>query len=140
MSKSMSVGTVLKVNNKTVGGLKSIGGIEITADQHDVTALDSTGGFREFLAGFRDAGEVSCSGYLDGADEGQEEIYNLVQSGETKACQIIFPSKIGKTWSFNAVVIKYATDIDLDDAIKFDMTLKVSGQPTLAATATQGNG
>lgn len=140
MSKSMSVGTQLKVNNKVVGGLKSIGGIEISADQHDVTALDSTGGFREYLAGFRDAGEVACGGYLDGADEGQSEIYSLIQSGSTVACQIIFPTAIGKTWSFNAVVVKYATNVDLDDAIKFDMTLKVSGQPTLAATASGGNG
>ena len=56
MSKSMSVGTTLKVNNKVVGGLKSIGGIEITADTHDVTALNSTGGYREFLSGFKDGG------------------------------------------------------------------------------------
>ena len=140
MSKSMSVGTTLKVNNKVVGGLKSIGGIEITADTHDVTALNSTGGYREFLSGFKDGGEVACSGFLDGADEGQTEIYTLIQSGETVACQIVFPAKIGKTWSFNAVVTKYATDVDVDDAIKFDMTLKVSGQPTLAASAAQGNG
>lgn len=140
MSKSMSVGTTLKVNNKVVGGLKSIGGIEITADTHDVTALNSMGGYREFLAGFKDGGEVPCSGFLDGADEGQTEIYDLIQSGETVACQIIFPAKIGKTWSFSAVITKFATSVDLDDAIKFDMTLKVSGQPTLAATASGGNG
>ena len=140
MSKSMSVGTKLMVNNKAVGGLKSIGGIEITADTHDVTALDSTGGFREFEQGFRDGGEVPCSGFLDGADEGQTEVYDLIQSGDVVPCQVIFPPKIGKTWSFSAVITKFATSVDLDDAIKFDMTLKVSGKPTMAATATQGNG
>lgn len=134
MSKSMSVGTTLKVSSKAVGGLKSIGGIEISADTHDVTALNSEGGFREFLGGFKDGGEVSCSGYLDGEDEGQTTVYELIQSGETAPCSIVFPAKIGKTWSFNAVVTKFATDVDLDDAVKFDMTLKVSGKPTLAAT------
>ena len=39
MSKANSVGTKLQVNSKAVGGLKSIGGIEVSADSIDVTDL-----------------------------------------------------------------------------------------------------
>jgi len=47
-----------------VGNLSSIGGLELSADTIDVTTLDSTGGYREFIAGFKDAGEVALEGIL----------------------------------------------------------------------------
>lgn len=134
MAKSNSVGTKLLVNKKAVGGLKTIGGIEISADSIDVTDLGNTDGYRESLPGFKDGGEVTVSGFLDGEDEGQEECLTLMNSGEVVPCEIVFPAKIGKTWSFNAGVTKYATNADLEDAVAFEATLKVSGKPTLAAT------
>lgn len=134
MAKSNSVGTKLQVNEKVVGGLKTIGGVEISADSIDVTDLGNTDGYRESLPGFKDGGEVTVSGFLDGEDEGQEECLTLMNSGEVVPCEIVFPAKIGKTWSFNAGVTKYATNADLEDAVAFEATLKVSGKPTLAAT------
>lgn len=135
MSKSMSVGTVLKVNSKTVGGLKSISGIEISADTSDVTCLSSEGGYKEFLAGFKDGGEVSVDGFMDGEDVGQEELYDLMQSGEVVDCSIVFPTKIGKTWTFKAMLTKFSTGAQLSDAIAFSASLKVSGKPTLGNSA-----
>ena len=134
MSKSSSVGTKLKISTKLVGGLKSISGIEVTADTFDVTDLGNEDGYREKLPGFKDAGEVSASGSLDGEDLGQAECYTLLQSGEVVACEIIFPAKIGKTWSFNAAITKFSTSAELEDAIAFEISLAVSGKPTLAAT------
>ena len=99
-----------------------------------VTALDNATGYREKEPGFKDVGDLTCSGFLDGADEGQTECYTLLNSGETKACQIIFPTKIGKTWSFNASVIRFSTGAEVGGAVTFEMTLAVTGQPTLAAT------
>lgn len=134
MSKSNSVGTKLEVNAKAVGGLKSIDGIDITADPIDVTDLGNTSGYKESLAGFKDGGEVSVSGFLDGENEGQDEVYTLVQSGNVVPCAIVFPAAIGKTWSFNACVTEFKTGIDVSDAITFDCKLKVSGKPELVKT------
>ena len=138
MSKANSVGTKLQVNSKAVGGLKSIGGIEVSADSIDVTDLGNTDGDRESLPGFKDGGEVSLSGFLDGEDEGQNECYTLLNSGEVVDCKIVFPSKIGKTWSFKSGITKFSTSADVEDAVTFEATLKVSGKPTLAATTTTG--
>ena len=63
MSKSRSVGTVLNINSKKVGALKSIGGIELSADTVDVSDLGNSTGYREFLQGFKDAGEIALSGF-----------------------------------------------------------------------------
>ena len=62
MGKSASVGTTLTVNIKAVGGLKSIDGIDVNADSVEVTDLANSTGYKEFVAGFKDPGEVSVSG------------------------------------------------------------------------------
>ncbi len=140
MSKSNSKGTQLKINNKVVGGLTSINGIEVNADTVDLTALDNTSGYREKAADFKDVGDVTASGFLDGADDGQDECLSLLDSGEAVACQIIFPQKIGKTWSFTASVVRFSTGAELSQGVSFELSLAVTGKPTLAATAPAGNG
>ena len=44
------------------------------------------------------------------------------------------PAGIGKTWSFQASVVKFKTGAQVGDAISFDAELAVSGKPTLAAS------
>ena len=92
--------------------------------------------FMNAIEAMPDGGEVTVSGYMDGEDEGQTRMYELLESGDVVDCEIVFPAKIGKTWSFKAGVTKFTTAADVDDAITFDATLKVSGKPTLAATTS----
>lgn len=134
MSKSHSFGTKLTVDGKVVGALKNINGVEISADTIDVTTLDNTDGYREKLAGLKDAGEVSASGLMDGEDAGQDKCAELLNSGEVVDCAIVFPAKIGKTWSFKACVTKFSTGAELEDAVSFEIALAVSGKPTLGIT------
>lgn len=136
MSKSRALGTSLIVDGETVGGLTSISGIDISAESVDLTALDNSTGYREKEPGFKDGGEVSVSGFMDGADAGQTKLYTLLNSGVTASCSIVFPTKIGKTWSFTAGVTKFTTGAELEGGVTFEATLLVTGQPTLAATAS----
>ena len=136
MAKSRALGTTLKVNSKVVGGLTTINGIEISAETVDLTALDNATGYREKEPGFKDAGEVTVSGYLDGSDQGQDEMYTLLNSGATTTCNIVFPAKIGKTWTFTAGVSRFVTGAELEGGVTFEATLLVSGQPVLAASTT----
>jgi len=129
-----AVGTVLKIATSTVAGLTSISGLSLSADTIDTTALDSTGGYRSFIGGFKDGGEVSLSGFLIYADAGQLAIYTAFGSGAVTAFTIVFPDDIGATWAFNGVVTAYTTGAELEDAVSFEATIKVSGAPTLAAT------
>lgn len=140
MAKSRSLGTQLVVDGDTVGGLTAINGIEISAESVDLTALDNSSGYREFEPGFKSGGEVPVSGFLDGADTGQDKIYTLINSGAIVPCQIIFPPKIGKTWSFNAGVTRFVTGAELEGGVTFESTLLVSGQPVLAASASASSG
>lgn len=131
-----ALGTVLQIGTGTpvtVAGLTSIGGLELSADTIDVTTLDSDGGYREFIAGFKDAGEVSLEGYLK-LDEGQQALYDLFESGETEDFTILFPNNMG-SWQFKGVVTGFSTSADLEDPLSFSATIQVSGKPTLTIGA-----
>lgn len=138
MSKSNSMGTTLTVNGKAVGSIRTINGIDINAEKIDVTNLSTTGGYKEYLPGAKDVADMTLTGFMDGADDGQAELHTLLNSGATVACSITFPAAIGKTWSFQASVIRFATTADVSNAITFEAALAVTGQPTLAATPSGG--
>lgn len=131
-----SLGTVLKIGETesavNVGGLTEIGGIELSADTLDTTTLDSDGGYKSFIGGFKDAGEVSLSGYLEiEASNGQKKMYDAFESGAEQTFAIEFPSSIGAKWAFKGVVTGFSTGASLEDLISFGATIKVSGKPTL---------
>lgn len=134
-----ALGTKLQIGATTpvtVAGLTSIGGLELSADSIDVTTLDSDGGYREFIGGFKDGGEVSLEGYLDATTgKGQKELYDLFESGAAEAFVIQFPAETKTSWNFNGVVTGFGTGADLEDPLAFSATIKVSGKPTLAVIA-----
>jgi len=134
-----AVGTTLTIGANSVVGLTSIGGLELSAESIDVTTLSSDGGYREFIGGFKDGGEVSVSGFFEPGDTtGQMAMYNAFESGSTDSYSIIFPSELGASWIFNGVVTGFSTGAELEEAVSFEATIKVSGKPSLAVTASGG--
>lgn len=131
-----SLGTILNAGTEKIGGLTSIGGLELSSDTIDVTTLDSDGGYREFINGFKDAGEITVEGFFLGAnDPGQQALYTLFESGASEEFEIVFPAETGASWEFTGIVTGYSTSADLEDPLAFSGTIKVSGKPTLTTTA-----
>lgn len=132
LGTTLSIGATTPV---TVAGLTSINGLELSADTIDATTLNSTGGYREFEAGFKDAGEVSLEGYLESATgDGQKELYDLFESGNTENFSINFPN--GAKWEFKGIVTGFTTGASLEDLLSFSGTIKVSGKPTFTTETT----
>lgn len=125
-----SMGTTIKKSTGTaIAGLTSIDGLSLSADTVDTTTLDTVGGYRTFINGFKDAGEVSISGYYDYTSH--NAILTDFEAGTTSSYVITFPN--GNTWTFSAVVVGFTTGADLEDLVSFEATFKVSGKPTLAS-------
>jgi predicted secreted protein len=117
-----------------IGGLTSIGGIEITSETMDVTTLNSTGGYREFIGTFKDGGEVPLEGYFLAGDTGQAAMQTSMDAGLAEDYTIALPTTPAWSWKFKGVVTSFKVgDADLDGAIMFGTTIKVSGKPVLAA-------
>ena len=68
MSGLSAYGTIFTLGSTgttgIIGNLTNISGPGITADTIDVTSHDSTGGYRQFIAGLIDGGEISLEGNL----------------------------------------------------------------------------
>jgi len=129
LGTTLSKGTVPVL----IGGLTSIGGIEITAETMDVTTLDSIGGYREFIGTFKDAGEVPIEGYFDHTSAGQIAMQTSLDDGTAEDYVITFPTALATTWTFKGVVTAFKVgDVDLEGVIAFGATIKVSGKPVLA--------
>lgn len=126
-----ALGTKLKKGTTAIADLTSISGLEISADTIEVTTLDAVDGFREYIGGLKDPGEVGISGYHDA--EGHKPLYTDLIAGTSNAYSIEFPG--GAKWTFNAIVTGYTTGSELEDAVSFEATLKVSGKPELVLPA-----
>lgn len=142
MSKATrALGTKLSKGQSDIGGLTSIGGIEITADTIDVTTLASDGGYREFIGSFKDGGEVPIEGFFDPDESsGQVEIQTSLDSGLAEDYKITFPTTPKAEWAFKGVVTGFKVgDVDVDGTINFGATIKVSGKPVLTvSTGVEG--
>lgn len=132
-------GTKLKIGTgaaaKAVAHISNVGGPNQSKESIDVTALDSTGGYREFIDGFKDGGEVSLQGFFDYGDDGQQAMYAAFDGSGTEDFVIEFPASIGAKWTFSGVVTAFETTSEVGNAVGFSATIKVSGKPVLSALA-----
>lgn len=135
MPKTAAKGTIFNFGEQAVGALSSISGVSASANTIDVTTLDNADGYKEFIGGFKDGGEVSLSGYFDYTDLGQKALYAGFESRDITECEIVFPASMACKWTFSGVVTAVETGAELDGAISFSCTIKVSGKPTLAAVS-----
>jgi predicted secreted protein len=109
-----------------IGSLSSVGEISATSDEIDVTALDSTSGWREFLQGFKDSGELTLIGFHDASDTGQETCRTLYGTGANGYWWVTFPDK--SVIIFTAFVKGYtAGPAEVDGAVGFGLALRITG-------------
>jgi len=124
--------TILRYAAGTVvGKLTNIAGIEMKADTIDVTSHASPGGFKEFIAGLKDAGEVPIEGNFSRGDSGQVALLASYESGAVEEMEIEFPD--GSIWAFDAIVTSYGNATPMTDKIGFKSSLKITGQPEYTA-------
>lgn len=109
-----------------VGKLTSVGAIAPDSSVIDVTTLDSASGYREYMQGFRDAGEVTISGFHTAADAGQAALRAAFNTGASGAVEVEFPD--GTTVVFTAFVKSYSLGAaEVDGAVGFSAVLRLSG-------------
>ena len=115
-----------------VGKLKSIGEVAPDSKEIDVTTLDSTGGYRDYVQGYRDAGTLHLEGYYDSDDAGQAALRTAYANGNAGTAVITFPD--GAKATFSAYVKGYALGAaEVGGAVGFSATLRLTGGVTYTA-------
>lgn len=111
---------------ESLAEVNSISGPTMTRDFIDVTSLDSTGGYREFITGFRDAGTISLTMNFTRAT------YDLMladfESNDLRNYEIILPDDDKTSFEFSGLVTEVPLEIPTDDKITANVTIKISGQ------------
>lgn len=110
----------------TIAEINNIDGPSMSRDTIDVTSLDSTGGYREFIASFRDGGEVTLDmnftrdGYVDMKDdfESDSKVWYKITLNDTGNTEL----------EFEGLVTALGVAIPMDDKVTASVTIKISGQ------------
>lgn len=106
--------------------VNSITGPTMTRDFIDVTSLDSTGGYREFITGFRDAGTISLS--MNFTRDSYDLMLTDFESPNANNYEIILPDVDVTSFEFEGLVTEVPLTIPTDDKITADVTIKITGQ------------
>lgn len=130
MAATRSIGTKLKKTSGTpkyIADLTSIGEIGLESSEIDVTTLDSIGGYKEFIAGDKDAGELSLSGYVK-SEVNMEEMLTLADAQTLETWAIEFPS--GAKWTFSGFVKSWKEAESTVEGVRgFKGSIRISGKP-----------
>lgn len=111
----------------TLSDLTTIGAIGIESEEIDVTTLDSTGGFKEFIMGSKDAGEVPIEGFTK-SEANIDALYTLAGNQQIEEWTMTFVS--GSKWVFDACVKAFKEAESTVDGVRgFTGSLRITGQP-----------
>jgi len=135
-------GTLLKIGDgadpevfTTIAEVMNISGPSLSMDAIDVTNQSSVNGWKESIGGLLDGGEITFDiNYLptDATHNATAGLINDMQNRTLRNFQLVFPDASSTTWSFSALITGFEPSADVSDKLTASVTLKISGQPTLA--------
>lgn len=139
MAKFDAYGTILKIGDgggpevfTAIAQVTDITGPGLSLDTIDVTTHDSVDAWREFIGGLKDAGEVSFEVIFDPDSATHIALRTDMDSRVKRNFQLIFPDNTSTQWNLAAFVTELEPQMAVEDALMASLTLKLSGEPTLA--------
>jgi predicted secreted protein len=128
-----SVGALLKKYTGaawvSVGEVINISGPSMSRETIDVTSLASTGGYREFIVGFRDPGTLTFTMNFTRSD--YETMKTDFESDTEVDYEMILPDDDVTTFEFSGLVTELPLNLDPGSQITCNITIKVTGQITV---------
>jgi predicted secreted protein len=119
-----------------ISEINSITGPGMSRDTIDVTSLDSTGGYREFIGGFRDGGTVVLA--MNFTRSTYETMLADFESNVVQNYEICLPDTEVTTVEFAGLVTELPLTIPADDKITADVTIKISGSVVVNSGSGSG--
>lgn len=133
MAGITSQGVTLSANSEEIANVTSISGPDQTAGQIDTTALDTAGGYRTFIGGFRDGGEMTLELNFDSTEDSHKEaaagLKRYFNEGENETWTLTLSDS--SVFSFDGAVTGLSgPNHGVDEVVTMSVTIKVSGAVT----------
>jgi len=107
----------------------TIDGPDGSASEIDVTTLDSSA--REFAMGLKDSGAISFEAIYDPDNPTHQQLRTDWNARTLRNFQLVFTNNPATTWSFSAYVQTFATAASVDDVVRLNAALRISGDVTV---------
>ena len=133
-----SFGTLLKIGDgatpteafTTIAEVMDISGPEFTRDTEEVTNHSSTGGYKEYIATLKDAGNVSFDLNFTNAAT-QLALATDFENGTVRNFKIVFPLPTGNTTlSFAGIVTSLGIAAPVQGILRRGVQIQVTGAGT----------
>lgn len=124
-------GAVLKRGVTAIAEVLNITGPSLTRDLIDVTHLGSSGGYREYVGGYREGGELTFT--INFIFTGYNNLKTDFDSDSSGSYSVILPDAGNTTLSFSGYVTSMPLSIEPDNAVTADITIKITGEVSLSA-------
>jgi len=112
----------------SLGEVISISGPSMSRNTIDVTSLASTGGYREFIAGLRDPGQVTFQ--MNFIRDDYDEMKADFESDTVQDYEIVLPDLEKTSIEFQGLVTELPVNVP-EEAVTCNVTIKVTGQVTV---------
>ena len=108
-----------------ISEITSIKGPGMKRDTIDVTSLDSVDGYKEFIAGMREAGTISLA--MNFSRGNFDLMKSDFESDELQYYEIILKDSVYTSFEFAGLVTELPLNITVKDAVTMDVTIQISG-------------
>jgi len=124
-------GTTFTWGSYAIAEIDTINDFGVTRDKIEVTSHDSSGNFKEFIAGLASCGDITLTGNLISTDtSGQMQAITDCLAGTKKTGTLTLPNTDASTWAATMFCSDYKITPDRAGALKIKLVMTVSGSPT----------
>lgn len=114
-----------------IGNVGNFSGPSAERETYDVTAHDTPNGWREFIGGLKNGGEVSAEVHYDPSIH--DTIWADFEDDVARDYKMMSP--VGETWDFQAWLTGFEREMPVDGQMSATLTWQVTGKPSLTPAA-----
>lgn len=108
-----------------IAQINNITGPGMSRDTIDTTSLDTEGGYRTFITGFRNPGTITLS--MNFTRDTYELMKDDFESDVAQHYQVVLPDADATSLAFEGLVTELPLTIPPDDKVTADVTIQISG-------------
>ncbi len=122
--------------------VRNVGGPTLSRDAPEATNMDSPNGWKEFIKGLKDGGEVTFEvNYLPATENTSTRLGHNATDGvmadfgndDTVDIWRVYISKFDIAMNFHGILTGFEMDAPVDDVLTASATFKITGEPELDA-------